>query len=73
MHTSTSETLTAPPLKIKDEGCGEYSYSRALSVGQLSLSPRSFGRPPSNLIRQDKGKEIVRYSDSCSFVQWEDI
>lgn len=63
----------APFLQIKEVGCGEYSIADTSMVRQLSLSPRSFGRPHSTLTRQDKGKEIVKYSYSCSFIRWGDL
>lgn len=47
--------LTSPPIptpkqeklkmKAQDEGLGEYNISHLFYVGQLSLSPRNYGKP----------------------------
>lgn len=54
-------------LQIKDKGCKEYSYSGLLCIGQLPLSLTP------NSINQHKGKEVVQYSSSFSFIIWGEL
>lgn len=57
-------------LYIKEFSCGEYFISSTSSDKQSSFSPPYFGKPQNTQVKQDKGKGIVKYSDSCSFIRW---
>lgn len=61
IREAQEDTPTTSSLQIKDVGCGEYSISSTSNVKQLSLSPRSFGKPSNTVMKQDKGKEIIKY------------
>lgn len=70
---TTSQVFSEQPLQIKEEGCGEYSLFRNTSTIPLSTYQRNFGRPQPYSTRVNKGKEIIRYLEDCSFIKWDDI
>lgn len=55
-----------PPIKILDNGCGEYKLEDVLLIGNLPLSPKSFDKPKE--LKKDQ-KLVIQYKDT-TFQQW---
>jgi len=75
---ASSSRAPQPKLQLKDKGLGEYTVSQSLYLAQLSLFPRSYGRPILKTLAIEKPTKgpFVKWgnledeSDEKDILQW---
>lgn len=63
---ASTSSQADPQIKILDNGCGEYKLDDVLLIGNLPLSPKSFGKPKE--LKKDQNS-VIQCKDT-TFQQW---